>query len=130
MSEDLKELLRAAINREIPQRPRRDVVAVVRRGRRKRTLTWMASLLAVVVFLAGAVPLARYIANNSSAIDPTHQGDQVDNGEAEVGPLPPPVPITPHENGRIAYSLSTGSGVELHSMNPDGSGHRVIPTPP
>jgi WD40 repeat protein len=129
MSKDLKELLKAAIDREMHERPRRDVVAVVRQGRRKRTLTWMTSLLAVVVLLAGAVPLARYIANNISAIDPSRQGNEVDNGEADVGPVPPPVPITRHENGRIAYSLSTGSGVELHSMNPDGSGDRVIPTP-
>lgn len=41
-----------------------------------------------------------------------------------------PTPILPHENGRIAYSVSTGSGMELHSMRADGSGDRTIPTPP
>jgi hypothetical protein len=130
MSEDLRELLRAAIDRDMPERPRRDLIVVVRRGRRKRTLTWTVSLLAVLVLSAGAVPLVRYIANDPSAIDPTRQKNQVDNAEADVGPLPPPVVITPHENGRIAYSLSTGSVVELHTMKPDGSGDRVIPTPP
>jgi Tol biopolymer transport system component len=95
----------------------------------KRTLTWMASLLAVLVLSAGAVPVARYIANDPSAIEPTRQGNRVDNGEADVGPFPPPVSITPHENGRIAYSLSRGSKLKLHMMKPDGSGDRVIPTP-
>jgi hypothetical protein len=39
------------------------------------------------------------------------------------------VPITPHENGRIAYSMSTNTGMELRSVLPDGSGQEVIPTP-
>jgi WD40 repeat protein len=129
MSDDLKKLLRTAIDHEIPERPRRDVVAVVRLGRRKRTVTWTASLVAIIALLAAAVPFARYITNNSAALDPARQGNQVDNGDAEVGPVPSRVLITPHENGRIAYSLSTGSGVELHSIKPDGSGDHVIPVP-
>jgi Tol biopolymer transport system component len=44
--------------------------------------------------------------------------------------IPSPAPITPRENGRIAYSLSTNSGLELHTMRPDGSRDRVVPTPP
>jgi TolB protein len=130
MSDNLKKLLRTAIDHEIRERPRRDVVAVVRLGRRKRTVTWTASLVAIIALLAAAVPFARNITNNSAALDPARQGNQVDKGDAEVGPLPSRVLITPHENGRIAYSLSASSGVELHSMRPDGSGDRVIPTPP
>jgi WD40-like Beta Propeller Repeat len=129
MPDDLKELLRAALDRDMPERPQRDVVAVVRHGRHKRALIWVTSLLAVVLLVAAAVPLARYVANNSSAIEPTREGDKADNGEADVPALPPRVPITGLENGRIAYSLSTGSGVELHSIKPDGSGDRVIPVP-
>jgi hypothetical protein len=42
---------------------------------------------------------------------------------------PSPVPITPHENGRIAYSMSTNEGMVLRSVLPDGSADQVIPTP-
>jgi TolB protein len=130
MSDDLKHVLRVALDRDIAERPRRDVVAVVRHGRRKRLLMSAVTVLSVVGILVAAVPLTRYIANSSSEIEPTRRGNSVDNGEADVGPLPAPVPITPDENGRIAYSLSTGSGVELHSMTPEGNGDRVISTPP
>ena len=43
---------------------------------------------------------------------------------------PQPVPIGSHRNGRIAYSLSSSEGLELHSILPDGSDERLIPTPP
>lgn len=41
-----------------------------------------------------------------------------------------PTPIIPHDNGRIAYSISTNAGMELHSVQSDGSDDRPIPTPP
>jgi hypothetical protein len=41
-----------------------------------------------------------------------------------------PVPIVSHDNGRIAYSVSTDSSMELHSVRADGSDDRTIPTPP
>jgi hypothetical protein len=58
--------------------------------------------------------------------------------QAPAGPpRPSPVeqrtaspPITLHNNGRIAYSLSTNRGMELHTIRPDGSRDQVIPTPP
>lgn len=46
------------------------------------------------------------------------------------GDDPGPVPIGPFRNGRIAYSLSASGGMELHTILPDGSGDRVVPTPP
>ncbi len=48
----------------------------------------------------------------------------------EIVSAPSPVPITPHKNGRIAYSLVTNGGMELHTVLPSvpGDSH-VIPTP-
>jgi TolB protein len=40
-----------------------------------------------------------------------------------------PVSIAPHENGRIAFAESTGSGMRLVSVEPDGTDRRVTPTP-
>jgi Tol biopolymer transport system component len=38
-------------------------------------------------------------------------------------------PFVPPENGRIAFSTTRGVGMELHSIQPDGSDEEVIPTP-
>jgi hypothetical protein len=46
------------------------------------------------------------------------------------GDEPQPVPVGTVRNGRIAYSLSGAGGMELHTILPDGSGDRVVPTPP
>jgi WD40 repeat protein len=51
-------------------------------------------------------------------------------GEGNPGVDPSPVPIAPHDNGRIAFSVSTDEGVELRSVLPGGSDEQVIPTPP
>jgi TolB protein len=48
---------------------------------------------------------------------------------AGPGPEPTSSPFVPRENGRIAFSTTTGGGMELRSIQPDGSGERVIPTP-
>lgn len=53
--------------------------------------------------------------------------------QLDVGPAVPTLPafpVVPHENGRVAYSLSTGRGMVLHSMRPNGSSDRIVPTPP
>jgi len=46
------------------------------------------------------------------------------------GANPQPVPVAAHRNGRIAYSLSSTEGLELHTILPNGSHDRLIPTPP
>jgi hypothetical protein len=51
-------------------------------------------------------------------------------GEGTLGIDPGPVPITPHENGRIAFSFSAGQGLELRTILPDATQEAVIPTPP
>ena len=53
-----------------------------------------------------------------------------ESGEGTPGVDPSPVPITPHENGRIAFSFSAGQGFDLRTVMPDGSQEEVIPTPP
>jgi Tol biopolymer transport system component len=44
--------------------------------------------------------------------------------------IPTPHEIVPRKNGLIAYSQSTSSGTELHSVRSDGTDDRIIPTPP
>jgi tol-pal system beta propeller repeat protein TolB len=40
-----------------------------------------------------------------------------------------PLSIVPHQNGRIAFAESTGPGMRLVSIEPDGTDRQVIPTP-
>ena len=50
-------------------------------------------------------------------------------GPAGPGPELTSSPFVPRENGRIAFSITTRGGMELHSIQPNGSGEQVIPTP-
>jgi hypothetical protein len=88
--------------------------------------------------LIGVSVLAATVAVSVAAIAVSSLGRDA-RDRAPVGPprrspaeqrVPSPALITPHENGRIAYSLSTNSGMELHTIRPDGSRDQVIPTPP
>jgi hypothetical protein len=90
----------------IRRRERRQIARKVQRG-----------LLAVAVIagsIAGVYGLSRIF----------------ETGEGIPGADPSPFPITPRENGRIAFSFSAGSGMELRTVMADGSGEEVIPTPP
>ncbi|MGH2737157.1 MAG: hypothetical protein ACRDKZ_16385 [Actinomycetota bacterium] len=95
------------------------------RARRGRALVIGIGIL---LGMAAAVTAA-VIALPSFGGDVRNQPATEPSPSAPVQRLPAPVPVTPHENGRITYSLSTNSGMELHSMRPDGSRDRVIPTP-
>ena len=88
-----------------------------RRERRRIARKAQAGALAVVVIagsLAGVYGLSRVFAPGG----PT-SGDQ-----------PSPVQVVPHENGRIAFSVSTSDGLELRTVLADGSSREIIPTPP
>jgi len=92
-------------------------VLIRRRERRRIARKVQSGLLAAAVIagsIAGVYGLSRVF----------------ETGEGTPGVDPSPVPITPHENGRIAFSASTIEGLELHSVLPDGSSAEVIPTPP
>jgi Tol biopolymer transport system component len=108
-----------AAPRSLPSRVR----ARAKRGR--------AMLIGASVLAATAAATAVAIAIPSLGRDTQ---DQAPVGPPKRSPAdqrtPSPSSITPHKNGRIAYSLSTNSGVELHTIRPDGSGDQVIPTPP
>jgi Tol biopolymer transport system component len=115
----LDERLRRAIDRAgEPVDPSGVYEGLIRRRERRLIIRRVqAGVLAVAVVagcMVGIYALTRVVqpGGNTPAIDIS------------------PMPTVPHENGRIAYSLSTGSGMELHSVQADGSDDRTIPTPP
>ncbi len=105
---------------EVPRSIPSDVRTRVRRGRILVVGTTALGIAAVAV--AGVMAL------------PSFQGSAQRPGDGVAG-RPATIPVTPHEivpreNGRIAYSVSGERGIELRSVRPDGTGDRVIPTPP
>jgi WD40-like Beta Propeller Repeat len=115
----LDERLRRTIDRAgEPADPSGVYEGLIRRRERRRIIGRVQAGVLAVAVVAGCVvgiyALTRVVqpGGNTPAIDIS------------------PMPIVPHENGRIAYSLSTGSGMELHSVQADGSDDRTIPTPP
>jgi hypothetical protein len=103
--------------RSLPARVR----ARAQRGRAMLIGTGVLATTAVVIGAAIAIPsLGRDIRDRAPVGTPS--GPAVEQRT--------PAPVTPHENGLIAYTLSTNTGMELHTMRPDGSHDQVIPTPP
>jgi len=115
----LDERLRRAIDRAgEPADPSGVYEGLIRRRERRLIIRRVQAGVLAVAVVAGCVvgiyALTRVVqpGGNTPAIDIS------------------PMPTVPHENGRIAYSLSTDSGMELHSVQADGSDDRTIPTPP
>lgn len=117
MSDDLNRLLKAQIEKDVRQRPRPDLAAVVRRGQRRRALTWMATSVAVVIVVAGVVPAVRYIVNESS-VSPAWERDRIEGGPTPgswqpVGePTFQPVPSTSKGIVRVGAPLSWEGPIE------------------
>jgi WD40 repeat protein len=84
-----------------------------RRGARRLKLVAL-TVGVIAATVAGVVAL-------SNVFEPSSTSPGVDPGPASIGS---------HRNGRIAYSLSGPGGLRLHTILPDGSGDRVLPTPP
>jgi TolB protein len=91
----------------------RDIRVRARAGRAAGIALVALATVAVVAIAAVAVP---------NVLD--RDSDQV-----PTGPSPSPYPITPKKNGLITYSSNGKRGIELHSIQPDGSDDRVIPIP-
>ena len=115
----LDERLRRAIDRAGEPADTSGVYeGLIRRRERRRIIRRVQAGVLAVAVVAGCVvgiyALTRVVqpSGNTPAIDIS------------------PMPIVPHVNGRIAYSISTRSGMELHSVQADGSDDRTIPTPP
>lgn len=83
-----------------------------RRGKHLKTIALTIGVIAATV--AGVVAL-------SNVFEPSRTSPGVN---------PEPVTVGSLRNGRIAYSLSGSGGMSLHTILPDGSGDRVVPTPP
>ncbi len=107
---------------EVPRSLPSSVRTRARRGRAVLIGAWVLGMATAVTAAAVVIPSLGTDARDQPAI-----GTPSPNAEQR---LPSPAPIRRYDNGRIAYSLSTNSGMELHSMRPDGSDDRVIPTPP
>ena len=86
------------------------------RARRGRIMIVTATAVATAVAVSGAA------LGTASLLD--HRSQEGPSNGIQLGPSP----VTRHANGVITYSLA-GSSVELHSIEPDGSNDRVIPTP-
>ena len=115
----LDERLRREIERAGPPADPSGVYeALIRRRERRRIArrvqTVMLSVAVVAASVLGVIGLAR-------VLQPTGRAPAVDVS---------PTPIIPHDNGQIAYSISTNAGMELHAVQSDGSDDRPIPTPP
>jgi WD40 repeat protein len=95
------------------------------RAKRGRAIVLGASVLAAVAAVTAAA-----IAIPSLGRDTRNQAPVGPPGPSVEQRIPSPAENTPRKNGRIAYSLSTNSGMELHTIRPDGSRDQVIPTPP
>ena len=117
---DIENRLRQTFKRNLdPIQASRALPSRVRRkARRGRALAAAASVLAAAAAVTAAV----------FAIPSLGENPQVRPGVTTQSPSP--VPVTPGENVRITYSVSTGEGTQLHSIRPDGSDDRRIPTPP
>jgi WD40-like Beta Propeller Repeat len=91
---------------------------LIRRHERRRGAKRLKAIALTVGVVAVTVASVVIL---SKVFEPTRTSPGVD---------PKPVPVGPLRNGRIAYSLSSTEGMELHTILPDGSGDRVVPTPP
>lgn len=91
---------------------------VLRKAARRHTRRGAGTVLLALFVIAGSIAGAYGL---SRVFGP---------GGSTLGGEPSPVAIVPHENGRIAFSLSTNDGLELHTVSENGSGQDVIPTPP
>lgn len=121
---DIEDKLRRALNAHLdPIEVQRSLPSDVRvrAGRGRAVLIGAGVFGTIAVMTAAAI-----------AIPSLGTGTQERPGVGNRASALPIVPheIIPRENGRIIYSLSSGGGMKLHSMRPNGSGDRVIPTPP
>jgi TolB protein len=84
-----------------------------RGGRAIEAALAMATTLAVVTGTVAAIAMLTGEGTSHPRPGPAHSG----------------FPIVPRANGRIAYTISGNDGLELHTMDPDGSDDEVVPTP-
>lgn len=130
MSEDLNRLLKAQIEKDVRQRPRPDLASVMRRGLRRRELTRMAASVAVVIAVAGAVPAARYIVNDSPSVGPAGERNHVETeptpgrwrpiGQPEFQPVPS------KSRGTVRVSTSLGWEGPIEGSTPTECEVRVL----
>jgi Tol biopolymer transport system component len=92
-------------------------VSVRVRARRARTVLLAASLIGIAALVIVAASTFPRIIRDAPFPQP------------EIGNPISPMPIVLRENGRITYGFTGGLKIKLHSINPDGSGRRTIPTP-
>jgi TolB protein len=117
---DIEARLRATLGARMDaiEAPRYLDERVRERARRGHLVAIVAATSMIVVVVIGAAIGLRLL------IDRAATGPRPHPGPAHSG-----YPITPHANGRIAYTANGDTGLELHLVKPDGSDDEVIPTP-
>ena len=119
------------------QLPSRDLWPTIQLGPKPADVPARRRVLTIVVALGigvGAVVVAVFALTPGGIRDEDRQGPAT-GGVDRGTPDSTPSAREAHDDGRITYSVtrfsqSAGTTVELHSIRPDGSGDRVIPTPP
>jgi WD40 repeat protein len=115
---DVEAVLRATLEAQLApiEAPRYLPNRVRTRARQGHRLAVAGASLAVLSVILATVATVASIGGRNTGSHP-------------IGPIGSSEPVPEKANGRIAFAVSGNNGIELHTILPDGTDDRVVPTP-